>query len=102
MRVLYIKKVHHRSHIWAYRIKEQSLPPLRDIAAGKVSESVAKIEDIDNIDALDVPNDIVPYIRRAFNASKKVTTCSQYLYEETCCIGCASFASLNLLESPDI
>ena len=92
----------HRLHVWACRVKEQSLPFLREIAAAKVSEYVAKIEDIDNIDALDVPNDIVPYIRRAFNASKKVTTCSQYLYEETCCIGCASFASLNLLESPDI
>ena len=67
-----------------------------------MSEYVAKIEDIDNIDSLDVPKDIVPYIRRAFTASDRVATSSRYLYEETCCVGCASYASLNLLESPDI
>ena len=67
-------------------ISKLNIISLRGLAAAKVSRCIQKIEDIDNIEALELPKDVVPDIRRAFSEDLKVTTYSRYLYEKTCCV----------------
>ena len=76
-------------------INKLNILSLRGMAAAKVSRYIQKIEAIENIDALDVPKDVVPDIRRVFSEDLKVSTYSRYLYEKTCCVGCAALHIAN-------
>ena len=76
-------------------INKLNMLSLRGMAAAKVSRYIQKIEAIENIDALDVPKDVVPDIRRVFSEDLKVSTYSRYLYEKTCCVGCAALHIAN-------
>ena len=77
-------------------IRKQSILSLRSIAASKVSRSILKVEDIQNIvETLGVPRDVVADVRKVFSDDLKVATYSKYLYEKTCCVGCASLYLAN-------
>ena len=76
-------------------INKLNILSLRGMAAAKVSRYIQKIEAIENIDTLDVPKDVVPDIRRVFSEDLKVSTYSRYLYEKTCCVGCAALHIAN-------
>ena len=73
-------------------INKLNILSLRGMAAAKVSRYIQKIEDVENID---VPKDVVPDIRRVFSEDLKVSTYSRYLYEKTCCVGCAALHIAN-------
>ena len=76
-------------------INKLNILSLRGMAAAKVSRYIQKIEAIENIDALDLPKDVVPDIRRVCSEDLKVSTYSRYLYEKTCCVGCAALHIAN-------
>ena len=73
-------------------INKLNILSLRGMAAAKVSRYIQKIEDVENID---VPKDVIPDIRRVFSEDLKVSTYSRYLYEKTCCVGCAALHIAN-------
>ena len=73
-------------------INKLNILSLRGMAAAKVSRYIQKIEDVENID---LPKDVVPDIRRVFSEDLKVSTYSRYLYEKTCCVGCAALHIAN-------
>ena len=73
-------------------INKLNILSLRGMAAAKVSRYIQKIEDVENID---LPKDVVPDIRRVFSEDTKVSTYSRYLYEKTCCVGCAALHIAN-------
>ena len=83
--------------IVVYRVlRKQNTLSLRSIAASKVARCILKVEDIQNIGkTLSVPRDVVPDVRKVFSDDLKVATYSKYLYEKTCCVGCASLYLAN-------
>ena len=75
--------------------RDQNIMSLRAMAAATVSRCIQKIEDIETIDGLDIPADVVPDIKSVFCEDSKVTKNSRFLYEKSCCVGCAAWFIAN-------
>ena len=56
----------------------------------QVTYLLQKIEDIEKINSLDIPQDVIPDVQSAFFEELRVSTYSRYLYENTCCVCCAA------------
>lgn len=61
--------------------KDPNILSLRAMAAAKVSRCIQKIEDIENINGLEIPADVVPDIKSVFGEDSKVSKNSRFLYE---------------------
>ena len=75
--------------------RDPNIMSLRSMAAAKISRCIQKIEDIETIDGLDIPADVVPDIKSMFCEDSKVTKNSRFLYEKSCCVGCAAWFIAN-------
>ena len=61
----------------------------------QVAYLLQKIEDIEKINSLDIPQDVIPDVESAFFEELRVVTYSRYLYENTCCVCCAALHIAN-------
>ena len=75
--------------------RDPNIMSLRAMAAAKISRCIQKIEDIETIAGLDIPADVVPDIKSVFYEDSKVTKNSRFLYERSCCVGCAAWFIAN-------
>ena len=75
--------------------RDPNIMSLRSMAAAKISRCIRKIEDIETIHGLDIPVDVVPDIKRVFCEGSKVSKNSRFLYERSCCVGCAAWFIAN-------
>ena len=79
-----------------FRVRmDPNIMSLRSMAAAKISRCIQKIEDIETIDGLDIPADVVPDIKNVFCEDSKLTKNSRFLYERSCCVGCAAWFIAN-------
>ena len=66
-----------------------------DIMYEQVTYLLQKIEDIEKIETLEIPKDLVPDVQAAFLEELKLTTYSRYLYKNTCCLCCSALHIAN-------
>ena len=93
--------------VFVFRVqKRKNILSLRALAAARVAQCfqknafemkyehvtylLRKIEDVEKINSLDIPQDVIPDVQSAFFEELKVSTYSRYLYENTCCVCCAA------------
>ena len=77
--------------------RDPNILSLRAMAAAKISRCIQNIEDIENIACLDldIPADVAPDIKSVFFEDSKVSKNSRFLYERSCCVGCAAWFIAN-------
>ena len=66
-----------------------------DIMYEQVTYLLQKIEDIEKIETLEIPKDLVPDVQAAFLEELKLSTYSRYLYKNTCCLCCSALHIAN-------
>ena len=98
--------------VFVFRVqKRENILSLRAMAAARVAQCfqknayeimyeqvtylLQKIEDIEKIETLEIPKDLVPDVQAAFLEELKLSTYSRYLYKNTCCLCCSALHIAN-------
>ena len=93
--------------VFVFRVqKKLNILSLRAMAAARVAQCfqknayeiiyeqvtylLQKIEDIEKIESLEIPKDLIPDVQSAFLEELKLSTYSRYLYKNTCCLCCSA------------
>ena len=98
--------------VFVFRVqKRKNILSLRAMAAARVAQCfqrnayeimyeqvtylLQKIEDIEKIEKLEIPKELVPDVQAAFLEELKLSTYSRYLYKNTCCLCCSALHIAN-------
>ena len=98
--------------VFVFRVqKKLNILSLRAMAAARVAQCfqknayeiiyeqvtylLQKIEDIEKIESLEIPKDLIPDVQSAFLEELKLSTYSRYLYRNTCCLCCSALHIAN-------
>ena len=98
--------------VFVFRVqKKLNILSLRAMAAARVAQCfqknayeiiyeqvtylLQKIEDIEKIDSLEIPKDLIPDVQSAFLEELKLSTYSRYLYNNSCCLCCSALHIAN-------
>ena len=98
--------------VFVFRVqKKLNILSLRAMAAARVAQCfqknayeiiyeqvtylLQKIEDIEKIESLEIPKDLIPDVQSAFLEELKLSTYSRYLYKNTCCLCCSALHIAN-------